>query len=125
MRNKILAFATLVQVQTLERLVAGGLDCQANKDNAKTHIHEGKKYTRVDIGSSGRYMVENSTGHIFGIKAYGAIHKGHFYGTVETTADYFWGNYYPKRLATPLPEGRSRSTSCPALTFAPQLAAVV
>ena len=120
MKNKIIAFAALLEAESLQRLEASGLTCQANKDNCKTRVIEGKKYTKVDIGSSGRYMVENETGNIFGIKAYGQIHKGHFYGTVDTTAEYFWGDYYPKRLSTPLPQGRSRSASCPALTFAPQ-----
>ena len=117
MKNKILAFATLLETESLQRLEANGLACQANKDNCKTHVHEGKKYTRVDIGSSGRYMVENATGNIFGIKGYGVIHKGHFYGTVDTTAEYFWGGYYPERKGTPLPKQKH---SIPALTFAPQ-----
>ncbi len=38
-------------------------------------------------------MVENETGNIYGIKAYGVIHKGHFYGTLDTINLYFWGEY--------------------------------
>lgn len=125
MKNKILAFAALLEAQSIQRLHEKELSCEGNINNAKTHIHEGKKYTRVDIGTSGRYMVENETGNIFGIKGYGVIHKGHFYGTVDTTADYFWGDYYPERKKVPLHAGRSRSSSCPALTFAPQPGDVV
>ncbi len=122
MKNKILAFASLLEAESLTRLEQSSLACQANKDNCKTHIHEGKKYTRVDIGTSGRFMVENETGNIFGIKGYGVIHRGHFYGTVDTTAEYFWGGYYPERKATPLPK---QKFSIPALTFAPEPVATV
>ena len=50
--------------------------------NYTTHVKPGKKYTKVDVGRSGRFMVVNDTGEIFGIKAYGVIHRGHRYGTV-------------------------------------------
>ncbi len=53
----------------------------------------GKKYTKVDVGRSGKYMVANETGEIFGIKAYGVIHRGHPYGTLSTINDWFWGAY--------------------------------
>ena len=46
-------------------------------------VKAGPKYTRVDVGSSGRFMVENSTGQIYGIKAYGVIHRGHYFGTLS------------------------------------------
>lgn len=123
MKNKILAFAALVQTQSIQRLQEQHLDCLTNIANAHTRVIEGSKYTKVDIGTSGRYMVENATGNIFGIKAYGQIHKGHFYGTVDTTADYFWGNYYPQKAdQTPLPAVNHgcAAGSCPALTFAPR-----
>lgn len=57
----------------------------------------GRKYTKVDVGRSGKYMVVNETGEIFGIKAYGVIHRGHAYGTLETIDDWQWGAYtaYP------------------------------
>jgi hypothetical protein len=92
-------FANKVQKETLERL---------NKDypntnhdwepDSKTKIIVGKKYTKVDVGQSGKFMVVNDTGEIFGIKAYGVIHKGHKYGTLETINDYFWGHYSPIKL---------------------------
>lgn len=56
-------------------------------------IKHGRKYTKVDIGKSGKYMVVNETGEIFGIKAYGVIHRGHVYGTLETIANWQWGGY--------------------------------
>jgi hypothetical protein len=82
MKNKIIAFAALVEQQSTQRLVEKSFNWQPNLNNAKTHIH-----------------------------------KGHFYGTVDTTADYFWGNYYPERLSTPLPK---QKYSIPTLTFAPE-----
>ena len=61
--------------------------------DSQTTIVPGKKYTKVDVGKSGRFMVVNETGEIFGIKGYGVIHLGHFYGTLETIDNYFWGRY--------------------------------
>ncbi len=57
-------------------------------------IKPGKKYTKVDIGTSGRFMVVIETGEIFGIKAYGVIHRGHAYGTLATINDWQWGGYH-------------------------------
>lgn len=63
-----------------------------------TKVNPGKKYMKVDVSSgagwSGRYMID-AEGNIFGIKSYGVIHKGHRYGTLETTNQYFWGEYHP------------------------------
>jgi hypothetical protein len=47
------------------------------------------KYIKIDAGTSGKYMVEVATGNIYGIKAYGVVHKGRFYGNIE---DFFNGN---------------------------------
>lgn len=61
------------------------------------NIKAGKVYTKVDIGPrhnmSGKYMVDNATGVIYGIKGYGQVHKGHRYGTLDTIHDYYWGGY--------------------------------
>ena len=67
-------------------------------DNACTVTTKaGKKYTKVDVGRSGKYMVVNETGEIFGVKAYSVIHRGHAYGTLDTINDWYWGEYtaYP------------------------------
>ena len=53
----------------------------------------GKKFARVDIGNSGRYMVDLETGEIFGVKAYGVVHKGHLFGTLDTIEDWDWTGY--------------------------------
>ena len=68
--------------------------CEANVKNCQTWIKEGKKYIKVNIGTSGRFMIDQE-GNIFGIKAYNVIHKGHHYGTLDTIDQYNWGDYYP------------------------------
>lgn len=56
-------------------------------------LKEGKKYVNVDVGESGKYMVVKDTEEIFGIKAYGVIHRGHSYGTLDTIGNYNWSGY--------------------------------
>lgn len=77
------AFARRVEADELASLIRDRLDCIANRDNCKTTIKPGKKYTKVDVGRSGRYMVENDTGRIYGIKAYGVIHRVRYYGVLD------------------------------------------
>jgi len=85
-------FAKLLEAQQIEELRRKKLDCLANIANCKTKIVKGSKYTKVDVGSSGKYMVDRD-GNIFGIKAYGQIHKRHRFGTLQTTDRYYWGDY--------------------------------
>lgn len=82
-------FAELVEKEQIMILQCQGFSLSY----AKTRIIPGKKYTKVDVGNSGKYMVDNATGEIFGIKGYGVIHKGHRYGTLDTIHEYFWGEY--------------------------------
>lgn len=60
-------------------------------------VKPGKVYTKIDVGPphniSGKYMVENATGIIYGIKGYGKVHKGHRYGTLDTIDQWYWGGY--------------------------------
>ena len=60
-------------------------------------IKPGQTYTKVDVGDSGKYMVVNATGEIFGIKGYGVIHRGHAYGTLATIKEWDWGGYVAQR----------------------------
>ncbi|MFQ5472044.1 MAG: hypothetical protein ACE5FA_04060 [Dehalococcoidia bacterium] len=57
------------------------------------HVTRARRYTRVDVGDSGKYMVVNETGEIYGIKGYGVIHPGHQYGTLDTVGHFYWGGY--------------------------------
>ncbi len=51
--------------------------------------HARRKYVCLDEGTGGVMMVEKANGQVFGIKAYGRIHWGHFCGHLEVmTADY-------------------------------------
>ena len=56
-------------------------------------VKPGTKYTKINVGSSGKYMVDNATGEIFGIKGYGVIHRGHRYGTLDTIQDWDWSGH--------------------------------
>lgn len=76
----------------------------------------GKKFVRVNIGSSGRYMVDLSDGTIYGIKGYGVVHYGHVYGTLDTINDWFWGEYYPCPMDSARLRLRAVSGSCPVVT---------
>lgn len=91
--EKLNHLTDLITQQHAETLGRKNLACEGNRLNAIGHVHQGPKYTRVDIGGSGRYMVVNETGEIFGIKGYGIIHRGHQYGTLDTVDSYYWGEY--------------------------------
>jgi hypothetical protein len=95
--NKIIVFAATVEADQLQRLAEQKLDCQANINGSKTVVKGGNKYVKVDIGTCGRFIVEKITGNIFEIKAYGQIHRGHQYGTLDTVNEWYWGNYYPQK----------------------------
>ena len=103
LQEKLKTFATLLEKERIERLHREGLGCETNIDNAKTSVKSGRKYTKIDVGYSGAYMVVNDTGEIYGIKAYGVIHKGHKYGNLDTINDWYWGEYRGcPRIATNL-----------------------
>jgi hypothetical protein len=62
----------------------------------KISVHHGRKYIRVDVGLSGKYMIDQ-VGNIYGIKAYGVPHFGKRYGNLETIDQFYWGNYSAER----------------------------
>jgi hypothetical protein len=96
--QKIKSFAELLEQQQIERLHHHDLACEANVLNVKVSTKTGKKYIKIDVGPSGKYMVEISTEKIYGIKAYGVIHRGHCYGTLDEIDQWYWGDYtaFPK-----------------------------
>ncbi len=93
---KLEALAAKLQEDQQAQLIANDLGCQANLHNAVTSIKPGKKYDKIDIGGSGKLMVVKATGEVFGIKAYGVIHKGHAYGTLDTISKLDWGGFDPR-----------------------------
>ena len=65
-----------------------------NQDPPKVTIKHGRVHIKIDLDRSGFLMVEKSTGFIYGIKAYGQIHRGHQYGSLETINDFFFKAYF-------------------------------
>lgn len=90
----ITEFAEHIEKKSKANLMKHGMDCEANWKQCKTHVHQGKRWTRVDVGDSGRYMIDTD-GTIYGIKAYGVPHKGHCYGTLDNPVNLGdqWGRY--------------------------------
>lgn len=96
--QKIQALADLVLEQSRARLAQ--LYSQGQAEAERVEVRPGKVYTKIDRGPAhnmaGMLMIEHGTGNVYGIKAYGKVHKGHAYGTLDTIADWYWGDYYPR-----------------------------
>lgn len=92
MKEKLQKFAELLEKEQLEDLARQKMLCPANIANCRVKIKPGRKYVKVNLNTSGTYMIDKA-GNIYGIKAYGVIHKGHCYGTLDTIEDYYWGGY--------------------------------
>ena len=92
MTDKLEAFRAKVETDTRKRYADQGFTASIHEPQMVVTVKPGKKHTKVDVGTSGKYMVDD-TGTIWGIKAYGVIHKGHCYGTLDTINDWFWGGY--------------------------------
>ena len=96
--DKLEAFRALLEKDLLRGLIAGGVDCEGNRANCRCKVKFGRKYVNVDSAGSGKYMVVLDTGEIFGIKGYGVIHRGHYYGTLDTIHEYDWSEFYARKL---------------------------
>jgi len=90
--NQIYRLARLIEHEQVKRLYRDNLACEANLNMCKVKIKEGRKYTKLDVGNSGKYMIDRD-GEIYGIKAYGVINKKHHYGNIYTINEYNWGGY--------------------------------
>ena len=97
MDAKLQKLAELISIQTRETFVHRGFSAAVHERSFEVQIKPGKKYTKVDVGASGKYMVD-SEGNIFGIKAYGVIHTGKRYGTLDTIDQFYWGDYVAKPI---------------------------
>ena len=104
MNDKLEQFRALVEAHTKAHYAA---DWERDNKTYPLEVHShswpckikmGRKYANIDVGSSGKYMVELETGRIYGIKGYGVIHRGHYYGTLDTINDYNWGEYDARKL---------------------------
>lgn len=94
MQAKLGLFAQRIHQEQIEQKTKEGYTMLLNHPTYfRVEVKSGNKYAKVDVGGSGKYMVDLSDGAIYGIKAYGVIHKGHQYGTLDTIDDWFWGDY--------------------------------
>ena len=101
MNTKLETLRALVEFQQNVRLVAEGMPFTiAYERGAK--LVTSTKYTKLNIGPncnmSGRYMVDNATGNIYGIKGYSVINKAKQYGNLDTIHNWDWSDY----LAVPI-----------------------
>lgn len=93
-------FADLVHEHRREYFAKRELNHLSIERESDVRLVHGKKYTKLDVGPMGQWsgkLMIDAEGNIFGIKAYGVIHRGHYYGTLETVNDWFWGDYAPVR----------------------------
>ena len=105
--EKVNLLAELIENQSIAELAKKGLACESNVEACKVIIKRGRKYFKIDIGTSGRYMVDRE-GNIYGIKAYGQIHLGHSYGTLNTIDDYYWGDYLAYKYENKITDEKER-----------------
>lgn len=93
MLKKLEKFAELLESDLIRDLVRAEVDCIPNVIGRKVSVIDGKKYIKVNVGDSGKYMIDKETQTIYGIKGYGVINKKHYYGTLDTINNYYWGAY--------------------------------
>jgi hypothetical protein len=61
----------------------GNVDYHIHKQSWQVKVKPGVKYTKINVGDSGKFMVDNETGGLYFIKGYGVIDKKKYFGTVE------------------------------------------
>ncbi len=90
MKEKLEALRALIDKEYNERMAK---DYPNIKHPDPVTIKLGRKYIKIDVGTSGKYMVEVATGNIYGIKAYGVIHRGYRFGNLDTINNWNWSGY--------------------------------
>lgn len=94
-------FAAIVLEQRQERL-RRDYPSSPQWEWERVNVKVGPKYTKVDVGPehnmSGKYMIDNASGVIYGIKAYGVVHRGHVYGTLDTVDEWDWSGYVARKV---------------------------
>lgn len=63
--------------------------------NYEVKVKPGQKYVKIDIADNGRFMVDNTDGRLYAIKAYGVINKKKCFGSVAgiIAADFDYDGY--------------------------------
>jgi hypothetical protein len=91
----------------------GKRDCAGygyTHDSDKVHYHVGGQYVRMDIRTSGAFMIHIETGVVYGIKGYGKVNKaknsGNIYdpgfnGSVLLRDHFRYGNFENAPDGTP------------------------
>ena len=77
------ALRAAIEADEARKVIALCGSLRGNERTIVTVLRPKRRYINIDVGDSGRYMVERETGQVYGIKAYGVIHRGYRYGTVE------------------------------------------
>lgn len=95
--QKIEALRSLMTAQTKDFYIKEYGSAVPHLKQCEARIKPGKKYTKIDRGTSGVYMIDGE-GNIFGIKAYGVIHRGYHFGTLDTIHQYNWGGYRARKV---------------------------
>lgn len=98
LEQKLEFFRDKLQKQQIDNLHRINCACEANIKNAECFLKPGKKYTKLDIGTCGKYMIDNDTQIIYGIKAYGQVNKKKTFGTLDTLDQYYWGDYHAIKI---------------------------
>jgi hypothetical protein len=93
-KDKMDKFRDLVEKDSMEYYKKRHMHVPSLSD-LRVIIIPGRKYWKVDISGSGRFMVEVDTEVIYGIKSYGQVHKGKRYGNLDSISEWYWGEYYP------------------------------
>lgn len=68
------------EAQRADRSLAG--NCSNFDEHEEKHAHVGASYVRLDVGTSGAWMLELKTGDIFGIKGYGQVNRAKCVGNI-------------------------------------------
>ena len=98
--NKIEVFRATLEAAQRQSLLAQGFKTAVDIGDHVCRVKIGRKYANVDVGRSGKYMVEIATEKIFGIKGYGVIHRSHQYGTLDSLDSWNWNGYTATPKAT-------------------------
>lgn len=107
LERKLAVFAALLEQQQRNRFAVefpGPMLAERMQHACAVSVKLGSKWARVDVGTSGKYMVNLATNEIVGIKAYGVPHPGHKFGTLDTVQDWDWSGYRAHPAAKAQPE---------------------
>lgn len=92
-QDALVPFMQRLEREQLERLVADGLDCPANIDNARVSYSKGRKFAKIMVGSGVRYFVRLADGYIYASASRNTPNFKRSFGSLWTVEDFDWGEY--------------------------------